>query len=187
MSRYSNTFLVSLNSRINIHYSDISPYREASLATRPAPTAKDGPSIVYSEIEKTLAPCVLEERKQSGESSEPEEYGRDWVIGKCFSTSCLPHVSFNIWDLINRYRMIRIPNGWTSGITITTTGSIIYFCAVTFHLMDILFNRRGKPLLVVERKLSWCSLTVRRVRPVVQIYTRVLKSDTVNRSTAHKN
>jgi hypothetical protein len=101
----------------------------------------------------------------------------------------LSQFSFNAWDLINRYRMIRILNGRTSWIAIATTGSesIIYFCAVTFHLMDILFGRRGNPLSVVEYKPSWCTLTVRRVRPVVQRYACLLKSDTANHLTARKN
>ena len=50
--------------------------------TRPASTAKDGPSIVRFEIERPA--YELEERKQSGES---EEEGRKRVNGKCHDTS----------------------------------------------------------------------------------------------------
>ena len=53
--------------------------------------------------------------------------------------------------------------------------------------MDILFCWRGNALSVVEYKLSWCSLTVRRVRPVVQRYACLLELDTVNHLTAREN
>jgi hypothetical protein len=86
--RYSNTLLVSLNNRIAIRDSEVSPDRGAILTSgkRPALTAKGGPSIVHLEIAKSPAPCAaFEERKQSGESLEDDAW--DGVSGKCFGAS----------------------------------------------------------------------------------------------------
>ena len=71
--------LVSLNNRISLR--EVSAGRGALLAsgTRPASTAKDGPSIVHLEIENP--PYSFEEGKQSGELVEDDE--RKGVIRKC--------------------------------------------------------------------------------------------------------
>jgi hypothetical protein len=104
--------------------------------TRPASTAKDGPSIVRFEIESP--PYAFEERKQSGESEE--DGGRKVVIGKCCDAS-FP-VFFQHLDLINRYRVILILNGRPSWTIITTTGSTIYFCTVAYER----YSRHRRPL-----------------------------------------
>jgi hypothetical protein len=123
--RYSNTLLVSLNNRISIREASAGRGALLTSGTRLASTAKDGPSIVRLEIEKP--PYAFEERNQSGESMEDD--GRKGVISKCCGAS-FPGF-FQHLDLINRYRMIWFLNGRMSWTTITTTGSIIYFCTLT--------------------------------------------------------
>jgi len=63
---YSNTLLVSLNNRISIREVSLGGGASLTSQTRPASTAKDGPSIVH------LEPYVFGERKQSGESVEDD-------------------------------------------------------------------------------------------------------------------
>lgn len=123
--RYSNTLLFSLNNRISMR--EVSRRRGALLSsrTRPNSAAKDGLSVVHLEIERP--PHAFEERKQSGESVE--DGGREGVISKCCRAP-FP-VFFQHLDHIDRYRMICTLNGRTPWTTITTTGSIIYFCTVT--------------------------------------------------------
>jgi hypothetical protein len=118
--RYSNTLLVSLNNRISIREVSLGGGALLTSQIRPASTAKDGPSIVH------LEPYAFGERKQSGESVEDDTQAGG--IGKCCGAS-FP-VFFQHLDLINRYRMISILNG-RAAWTMTTTGSIIYFCTIT--------------------------------------------------------
>jgi hypothetical protein len=80
--RYSNTLLVSLNNRISIREASRGTGALLASGTRPASTAKDGPSIVRFEIEK---PTYAFERKQSGESEVDD--GRKAVNGKCYDAS----------------------------------------------------------------------------------------------------
>ena len=119
--RYSNTLLVSLNNRISMR--EMSRGTGALLAsgTRPASTAKDGPSIVRFEIERP--PYAFEESKHSGESEE--EDGRKGVNGKCYD-AFFP-VPFQCLDLINRYRVILTLSGRTSWTVIAMNGSTFIF------------------------------------------------------------
>lgn len=125
--RYSNTLLVSLNNRISIREASRGTGALLASGTRPASTAKDGPSIVRFEIERQS--YVLEERKQSGESEVDD--GRKGVNGKCYDAS-FP-VPFQYLDLINRFCVILILNGRTSWTIIAMTGSTFYFCTVTYE------------------------------------------------------
>jgi hypothetical protein len=133
----------------------VSPSGGTSLAfqTRPTPTAKDSSSIVHLEIEKPSTPYTSEEGQQSGELVEPEDDGRDKVIGKCFGAS-FP-VFFQHLDLINRCCMIRILNAKTPWITIRTAGPITYFCTVTFHFMDLLLIQSGRKLFEMSLNINY--------------------------------
>ena len=158
--RYSNTLLVSLNNRIALRDSEVSPGGGTLLAfqTRPTPTAKDGPSIVHLEIENSPVPYTFDERQRPGELVKPEDVGRDRVTGKCFGAFFL--VLFQYLDLINKYRMIRILNAKTPWTTIRTTGSILYFCTETFHSINLLLIRLWKKLFKVPLNTNYlCSLS----------------------------
>ena len=124
--RYSNTLLVSLNNRISIREVLSGGGGLLTSGTLPDFTAKDGPNIVRLEMEKPS--YAFEERKQQEESVEDD--GRKGVIRKYCGAS-FP-IFFQRQDLINRYRMIWILDGRMSWTTVTTTGSVIYFCTVTY-------------------------------------------------------